>query len=88
LRPDKRQLREYGFQPLAIMADFDHQPSVGRQLPCRLVQDYAHRVKTVRAAGECELRLTAVFGRQRAHGGGADIGRIGDDQVVTLAAQC
>src|SRR5450759_2087412 len=88
LRPYERQMREYSFKPFAVVADLDHQQSGGGQMLCRLAQDYAYCVKPVAASCECEPRLMEMFTRQLMHDAGADIGRIGDDQVITLAVQC
>ena len=87
LRPDERQMRECRFKPPAMVPDFNHQQPLVVQMRGRLVQDDSHRVQTVLAAGERQARLMAVFARQLAHDAGADIGRIGDDQVIALATQ-
>jgi hypothetical protein len=80
-------VREYSFKPFAVVADLDHQQPGGGQMLCRLAQDYAYCVKPVAASCECEPRLMEMFTRQLMHDAGADIGRIGDDQVITLAVQ-
>jgi hypothetical protein len=44
-------------------------------------------VEPVGTAVEGELRLGAAFRRQRGHAFGIDVRRIGDDQIVALAAE-
>ena len=46
-------------------------------------QDAADHIKSVGAAIEREFRLGAAFARQLRHAFGIDIGRIGNNQVVT-----
>ena len=53
----------------------------------RLVKDAPDDVDPVGAAVEGELRFGTAFARQAAMPSRIDIGRIGDDEVVALAAE-
>jgi len=67
--------------------DLDHQQAARVQMPRRLLQDDAHRIQPVFAAGQRDFRLTPVFLGQPAHDRRPDIRRIGHDQVVVFSAK-
>ena len=53
----------------------------------RLVQDAADDVETVRAAGMGDLGFGRILGREGGQRRRADVGRIGQDQIVTAAGK-
>src|ERR1700751_517671 len=87
VEPEQRELRKLLFEASSATADLAQQAAFVGEMSSRLAQDAADDGKTVRAAVEGELRFAAAFRRQGRHPLGVDIGRIGDDQVVALAAE-
>src|SRR6266550_8184120 len=87
LEPKQRQLRKRGLEHFAATADFAQQPALRRQMLAGLLQDAADDIEPVGAAIERELRLGAAFARQALHALRVDIGRVGNDQVVTDLAE-
>jgi hypothetical protein len=53
----------------------------------RLCEDAPNQIEPVVAARQCHQGLMAEFRGQPAHGAGADVGRIGQDQVVAPPLQ-
>ena len=51
------------------------------------VEDAQHDVESVLAGEQAQMRLVVILGRQRLELGARDIGRVGDDHVVTLIAE-
>ena len=54
-------------------------------MPACFIQNPPDNRKSVASAVESHLRLVSAFRRQRSHAFVIDVGRIGDDQIVTLA---
>ena len=52
-----------------------------------IVEQAPHDVQSVFAGGQGQRRLVAVLRRQGAHGGGSDVGRIGNDEIVAAAVE-
>ena len=71
-----------------MMSDFHHQQAARGQMRGRLAQNDTHRIEAIGAAGQRKRRLVTVLKRQSAHDGRADIGRVGDDQIVAFGVQC
>ena len=87
LEPDERQPRERELRGGAVVADLDDQRAARIQEPRRLLDDRAHRVEAVVAAGERQRGLVPVLGRQLLHRHRRDVRRIADDEVVALLRQ-
>ena len=68
-------------------ADLDDQRAARIEMRCRLLDDRAHGIEPVFAAGQRHRRLVQIFRRQRVHRGRGDVRRIADDEVVALVAQ-
>ena len=69
------------------MSDFDHQKAACGEVIRRGRNDPTHEVETVASAGERELRLVTVLGRQLAHRSGRDVRRVRENQVVLCASE-
>lgn len=69
------------------MTAFHDQYAARIQVACRLRQHNAHGVQPVLATGEGERWFVPVFMRQGSHDSAANVGRIGDDQVVAALSQ-
>src|SRR5438477_1779625 len=83
LRPDERKARKRPFEPTAIVPDLHDEQSPGAQkVPCSQ-QNPAHEFQAVPSSGEGKPRFPPVFGRKAPHCRGSDVGRIGDDEVVS-----
>lgn len=69
------------------MADFHHQPATRLEMVRRCGNDAPHEVEAVAAARECQTRLAPILPGQPGHRLRGDVGRIGEDQVVTAPFQ-
>jgi hypothetical protein len=69
------------------VADFDHQQAFRGEKLRRLGENDPHRIEAVVAAGQRNVGLMPVFGRQFLHRHRRDVRRIADDQVVGLFGQ-
>src|SRR5690242_2871041 len=76
---------EGGLEPGFAAADFAEEAAALGEMRGRFREDAADECETVRAAGERESGLVAVFRREGRHRLGVDIGRVREDEVVALA---
>ena len=79
-------MRIGGLDVVSAASDFADETAFGCEVRGGFVQDTPDDVEPVSPAIEGELGLGAAFRRQRGHAFGVHIGRIGDDEVVALAA--
>ena len=85
VEPQEIEVGPLPSEPVAPAADLAEKPALAGQMIGRPIEDAAHDVETVLAAGQRHRRLMAIFGRQRGHGVSAHIRRVGEDQVVAPA---
>src|SRR5271169_3135872 len=86
VEPEKIRPRIGCLERSPAAANLAQQAAFRRQVPLGLVHHAADGFEPVRAAVESKLRLGAALARQSGHAFRIDIGRVGYDQIVTLAA--
>ena len=86
-QPDKRHAGISIHQGELGVTYFHHQHAIGGQIRFRFGQNAPRDVQAVISCAQTQCRFAPILHRQRIHFRMTDIGRIGDDQIVTLLRQ-
>ena len=87
VEPQEWQIGKIAFKNLAILADLADDAAFGIEMVRCGQQNAAHQIKPIATTIQRHRRLSRKFGRQFAHHFIADIGRIGDDEIIAALLQ-
>ena len=84
VEPKEWQVRELLLQDFPPSPDLDHQRAGGQQMFVSFSEDAAHEIEPVNSAGVGNGGLSRVFRWEGRDGVCADVGRIGENEIIAL----